>query len=203
MQNKLQELTDKLYQEGLSKGKQEGHELLEKAKKEADVLLSNARAQADLMIEEAKKSIAELHDNAQNELKMAAQQSVAKLKLEVESLIVAKALQAPIHQAVTDVDFIKSVIKTAIEAFNPQSGVNPSLTLLLPASQQKELEEFFKIQVDKKLSDNLTLIFDHKQKTGFTISSKEGGYQLRFSDVDFEALFAEYLRPKTKALLFG
>ena len=32
MQNKLQELTDKLYNEGLSKGKQEGEELLAKAK---------------------------------------------------------------------------------------------------------------------------------------------------------------------------
>ena len=35
MQNKLQELTDKLYNEGLSKGKQEGEELLAKAKAQA------------------------------------------------------------------------------------------------------------------------------------------------------------------------
>ena len=32
MQNKLQELTEKLYAEGLSKGKQEGEEFLAKAK---------------------------------------------------------------------------------------------------------------------------------------------------------------------------
>ena len=31
MQNKLQELTDKLYAEGLSKGKQEGEEIVAKA----------------------------------------------------------------------------------------------------------------------------------------------------------------------------
>ena len=31
MQNKLQELTDKLYNEGLAKGKQEGEEILAKA----------------------------------------------------------------------------------------------------------------------------------------------------------------------------
>ena len=36
MQNKLQELTDKLYNEGLSKGKQEGEEILAKAKVQAD-----------------------------------------------------------------------------------------------------------------------------------------------------------------------
>ena len=32
MQNKLQELTDKLYNEGLSKGKQEGEAILNEAK---------------------------------------------------------------------------------------------------------------------------------------------------------------------------
>ena len=46
MQNKLQELTDKLYNEGLSKGKQEGEELLAKAKAQVDDML--ARAQAGL-----------------------------------------------------------------------------------------------------------------------------------------------------------
>ncbi len=35
MENKLQELTDKLYNEGLSKGKAEGEVLLAKAKSDA------------------------------------------------------------------------------------------------------------------------------------------------------------------------
>jgi len=203
MQTKLQELTDKLYQEGLSKGKQEGEELLDKAKQEADVLLQNARKQADAILEETKKQVAEYHSNAMNELKMAAQQSVAKLKISIEELIVAQTLQAPVHQAVSEVGFVKTMIQTALSAFNPQSETPPSLALLLPAAMQKELDDFFKTQIDKKLSANLVVHFDAKQKSGFTISSKEGGYQIRFSDSDFEALFAEYLRPKTKALLFG
>ena len=40
MQNKLQELTDRLYNEGLSKGKQEGEELLAKAKSAVPSLCS-------------------------------------------------------------------------------------------------------------------------------------------------------------------
>ena len=40
MQNKLQELTDKLYNEGLSKGKQEGEELLAKAKVQAEEIVA-------------------------------------------------------------------------------------------------------------------------------------------------------------------
>ena len=46
MQNKLQELTDRLYNEGLSKGKQEGEELLAKAKVQADEMIAKAQAEA-------------------------------------------------------------------------------------------------------------------------------------------------------------
>ena len=46
MQNKLQELTDKLYKEGLSKGKQEGEEILAKAKVQADEIVAKAKAEA-------------------------------------------------------------------------------------------------------------------------------------------------------------
>ena len=47
MSNKLQELTDRLYNEGLSKGKEEGEILLFKARKEADEIIANARKQAE------------------------------------------------------------------------------------------------------------------------------------------------------------
>ena len=47
MQNKLQELTDKLYEEGLSKGKAEGERVIAEALKEADRLVAEAKEQAE------------------------------------------------------------------------------------------------------------------------------------------------------------
>ena len=44
MQDKLQELTDRLYEEGLSKGRQEAEELLAKARAEAKEIVSAAIA---------------------------------------------------------------------------------------------------------------------------------------------------------------
>ena len=43
MDNKLQELTDKLYNEGLSKGKQEAEALKAAAAKESEQIISEAR----------------------------------------------------------------------------------------------------------------------------------------------------------------
>ena len=64
MQDKLQELTDRLYNEGLSKGKQEGEELLQKAHAEADHIVADAKAEAERIIAQANKE-AEGHSISQ------------------------------------------------------------------------------------------------------------------------------------------
>ena len=45
--NKLQELTEQLYSEGLSKGRIEGEKVLADARAEADKIISEARSQAE------------------------------------------------------------------------------------------------------------------------------------------------------------
>ena len=48
---KIQELTDKLYREGVEKGNAEGMRLVEKAKAEADKLVADARKEADEIVD--------------------------------------------------------------------------------------------------------------------------------------------------------
>lgn len=74
MQNKLQELTDKLYKEGLSKGKQEGEEILAKAKDQAEEIIGKAKAEAEAIIAAAQKEAEDLRTKVTGDLKMAAGQ---------------------------------------------------------------------------------------------------------------------------------
>ena len=69
MQNKLQELTDKLYKEGLSKGKQEGEEILAKAKVQADEIVAKAQAEAANILAAANKEAEDLKTKVQGDLK--------------------------------------------------------------------------------------------------------------------------------------
>ena len=57
MSDKLQELTEKLYIQGLSKGKEEGKLLLSRAREEADRIVSDARTQAAAIISDASVAI--------------------------------------------------------------------------------------------------------------------------------------------------
>ena len=55
MDNKLQELTDKLYREGLSKGKEEGEAILAKAELKATEIVEAAQKKAEEIIKKAEK----------------------------------------------------------------------------------------------------------------------------------------------------
>lgn len=76
MENKLQELTDKLYNEGLSKGKAEGEVLLAKAKSDAAEIVAAAEKEAKEIIAKAEKQAADYKTKVAGDLKMAASQSI-------------------------------------------------------------------------------------------------------------------------------
>ncbi len=201
MQNKLQELTDKLYNEGLSRGKQEGEELLAKAKVQAEEMIARAQAEAAQIVAAAQKQAEELKTKTASDLKMAASQTIAATKKDVETLIVAKMTDEAAAKALKSKDFIKDIIKAVAEKFTTDGPVD--LALILPESLQKDLEPFVTKELAKILNANVEASFSKKIAGGFQIGPKDGGYFVSFTEETFTALISEYLRPTTKKLLFG
>ena len=201
MQNKLQELTDKLYKEGLSKGKQEGEEILAKAKVQADEIVAKAHAEAAAILAAANKEAEDLKTKVQGDLKMAASQSVAATKQDIETLIVAKMTETEVKKALTSAEFVKEVILAVAKGFNTEEPTD--LELVLPESLKAELEPFVKNEMTKVLNAGVQATFTKKVAGGFTIGPKDGGYFISFTEETFNALISEYLRPATKKILFG
>ena len=201
MQNKLQELTDRLYNEGLSKGKQEGEEILAKAKVQAEEIIAKANTEAEAILSAAKKEAEELKTKVQSDLKMAAGQSIAATKKDIETLIVTKMTEAEVKDALTSAAFVKEVILAVAKGFNTEEPVD--LELVLPEALKKDLEGFVANEMAKAIKGGVEASFSKKIAGGFTIGPKNGGYFVSFTDETFNALISEYLRPETKKLLFG
>ena len=201
MQNKLQELTDKLYNEGLSKGKQEGEELLAKAKVQAEEIVAKAQAEATQIVAAAQKQAEELKTKTASDIKMAAAQSIAATKKDIETLIVGKMTEADVKKALTSAEFVKEVIKAVAEKFTTDGPAD--LAVVLPESLKKEVEPFVTKELAKTLGAGVEASFSKKVSGGFRIGPKEGGYFVSFTDETFNELISEYLRPATKKLLFG
>jgi len=204
MQNKLQELTEKLYKEGLSKGQIEAEEVLAKAKAEAKKIVDDAKQQAELIIDNAHKSSAEATKNANAEIVMTSRQVIAKVKQSVEELITAKAITTVTNAAIDDVQFVQSLIKISVESFKIDNQNATDLKVLLPEAKQKEFDQFISNAVIKQLNDGkLEFAFSKRIKSGFQIAVKDKGYYISFTEQDFLNLFGEYMRPKLQQMLFG
>ena len=201
MQNKLQELTDKLYNEGLSKGKQEGEELLAKAKVQADDIITKAQAEAERILAAAQKQAEEIKTKTASDVKMAASQSIAATKKDIETLIVGKMTGEAVKKALSSADFIKELIQAVAVKFTTDGPVD--LNLVLPESLKNDLEPFATKELAKILGAGVEASFSKKVAGGFQIGPKDGGYFVSFTEETFNQLISEYLRPATKKLLFG
>ena len=201
MQNKLQELTDKLYNEGLSKGKQEGEEILAKAKAQAEEIIAKAQAEAAQILAAAQKQAEEVKTKTASDVKMAASQSIAATRKEIETLIVGKMTDEAVKKALSTPDFIKEIIKAVAEKFTTDGPVE--LALILPESLKKDLEPFVTKELATILNAGVEASFSKKVSGGFKIGPKEGSYFISFTEETFNQLISEYLRPTTKKLLFG
>ena len=201
MQNKLQELTDRLYQEGLSKGKEEGARLVETAQSEAQAIVEKAKAQAADILDQAKADAADYKTKIEGDLKMAASQTLQFTRKEIENLVVAKISDEQVAKALSSPDFLKEIIKTVAEKFSAQESAD--LKMVLPASLQDQVEPFIKSELSKVVKGDVQADFSKKIAGGFTIGPKDGGYFISLTDDSFKELIGEYLRPVTKKLLFG
>jgi hypothetical protein len=203
MQNKLQELTDKLYNEGLSKGKQEGEEMVKNAKLESEKIISQAKIEADRIIAEAQKSADELTAKVTADVKMAAIQSIAATKQDIETMVVTKAVDGDTAKALTSEAFVKEMIKSVVAAFNPNNAVPVDLDIIFPETLKKQLDPFITSEIQKQFKSEISVSYSKKIAGGFKVAPKGSGYVLCFTDDEFKDLISTYLRPATKKILFG
>lgn len=201
MQSKLQELTDKLYNEGLSKGKAEGEQILKNAGEKADKLVKQAEEQAEGILEKARKEALELTSKAKSDIRMASEQSLQATRKDIENLIVNKIAGDKVDTVLADTAFVKEIISAVASRFSAEQASD--LSLVLPDKLQEQLEPWIRSELSKVLGKEIEARFSKKITGGFTIGPKDGSYFISLTSETFKELIAEYLRPVTRKILFG
>ena len=199
--DKLQELTQKLYEEGLAKGKQDGEALLEKAKSEAEGIVKQAQEEAEAILAKARKDAEDFKVKVEGDVKMAAQQAVQATRTDIENLVVSKVVDGTVDKALANEDYIKGIITAVAQKFSADEPAD--LSLVLPERLKAALEPFVKNELGKLLGKGIDASFSKKVAGGFKIGPKDGGYFVSLTDETFKDLIGSYLRPATKKLLFG
>ena len=199
--DKLQELTQKLYDEGLAKGKQEGEALLQKARGEAEGIITKAQEEAEAILAKARKEAEDYKTKVEGDMKMAASQAVQATRTDIENLVIAKVADTTVEKALSSEDYLKGIITAVAQKFSADEPAD--LSLVLPESLKAGLEPFVKNELGKLLGKGVEAAFSKKIAGGFQIGPKDGGYFVSLTDETFKDLIGNYLRPATKKLLFG
>ena len=134
------------------------------------------------------------------EISLAGKQAVAKIKAEIETLIVAKSTAAGVKAANLDAEFIKEMLLAVAKNWN--NGEKAELNVLLPEAKKAELGAAFESSAKAILNEGIEVGFSADVKSGFKVGEKNGGYYISFSDESFEALLSGYLREKVAKLIF-
>jgi len=202
MSDKLAKLTKQIYEEGVQKSKHEADKIINSANTQKEGIISAAQKEAKNIKAAAQKEAADLKRKVESELRMASQQSLAILRQKISELICADIAKSSAKGILDDPQFLKKIIETVLKSWAESGCQDKDLFLKLPKAVKKDMQDFFEHKARQKLNKGLSVTFDEKIKSGFTISPKDGSYRVGFTDDDFQALLDNFLRPNMKAFLF-
>jgi len=199
MEAKIQELTDKIYKEGVEKGEVKAKEIVSEAEGKAAAIVKDATAQAEKIVADAKKQADELKTKTESEIKLSGAQAVSAIKNKIVSLVTAKVIDDAATRALSDAGTLKEFISVVVSNWKASDGEAPNLAVLLPAAKQEELGRAFEAGASAALKAD----FSKDIKAGFKIGPADGSFKISLTDEDFQEFFKEYLRPRTRTYLFG
>jgi len=196
MDSKLQALTDKIYREGVEKGKTEAQQIIDEAQQKAAAIIAEAESKAQQIAADASREAAELKTHTEAELRLFASQALNTLKSEAANLISGRLASENVQAATTDAGFIQKLILETVRNWS----ANEKATI--QSADAAALQNYFAANAKALLDKGLRIEQVNGKKTSFTLVPADGSYKLTFGEDEFTEFFKEFLRPQLIELLF-
>lgn len=196
MENKIQELTDKIYREGVEKGNEEAQRLIANAQEEAKKIIEDAKQQAESIIASSRKSADELAENTKSELKLFAGQAVNALKSEITTMITDKIVSSSVDEFANNKDFLNAFIVALASKWSVDEPI------VISTNDAAALKKYFATHAKALLDKGVTIEQVNGIKVLFSVSPADGAYKVNFGEEEFMNYFKEFLRPQLVEMLF-
>ncbi|MCD8304306.1 MAG: hypothetical protein LUC86_05710 [Prevotellaceae bacterium] len=193
---KIQELTEKLYREGVEKGQAEAQRIIDEAKQEAKKIVDAAKDQAKVIEAQAKKQAADLDTNTKNELKLYTGQALNALKSEITNVVTGCVVTDAVNKLTSDKDFLQ---KFTVALASKWAENEP---IVISTEDAKGLNAYFEKEAKKLLDKGVSIEKVNNTDAIFTISPSDGSYKVNFGKEEFENYFKAFLRPQLVEMLF-
>ncbi len=202
MDDRILELTEKIYNEGIIKAKEEASVIIQEAKFKAEDILARVEKKAELIMSAARQEANELSQNVQEEIKHASHQAINTVKQKIAELITLKITEQPLRDLLNDRTYVSDIISQLIHHWD-KSNINEGFNLVLPSSMLEDTESMVIKKIHEQFGQNMNIEFSQKIQSGFRISPTGNNYIISFTEQDFTKFFSQFLRPKTIKILYN
>jgi V/A-type H+-transporting ATPase subunit E len=196
MESKIQELADKIYREGVEKGKEEAQRIVDEAREEANRIVNTAQQQAESIVADANKKAAETKDNTQSEIKLFTEQAVNALKSEIATLLTNQTVGDAVKGFVDDKEYLQKFIVAMAEKWSANEPI------VIAAKDAEGLKKYFALKAKSLLDKGVKIEQVNGKKALFSIQPADGSYKVDFGEEEFANYFKEFLRPQLVEMLF-
>ena len=196
MENKIQELTEKLLKDGVERGNAEAEKIIAEANEKATKIIADAKAQAEEIEAAAKKNAQGMEENMKSEVKMYAAQALNALKSEVADVVGDKVVKEAAADVAGDKDFMNEFMLKLAEKWGAQEDI------VISTEDAESLKALFAKKAKALLDKGVKIEEVNGKKTLFTVAPADGSYRVNFGEAEFEEYFKNFLRPQLVEMIF-
>ena len=195
MENKVQEITDKIYREGVEKGQKEAQKIVADAETKRAELLKKAQHEAEKIVTDAKRSVEELTKHTYSELQMYTDRAVETLKSEIANLLTNSVVDTAVKATVNN-EWLQKLMLTLATNWVTNENV------VIQTTDATALTQYFAKQAKDLLDKGVQIEQVNGKSSTFAIMPADKGYRIQFGEAEFAAYFKEFLRPQLVEMLF-
>jgi V/A-type H+-transporting ATPase subunit E len=194
MSTQVQELIDKIKQEGVQTAQKEAETITKQAREEAGRINEEAKSSGEQYVISAKNEIKKIEDSTQMALRQAARDMILSLRRDI-----LRMLQTIVTEDVRDALTTEQLATIITEAVKGSSGGEAQVTV--GQDDLKKLEEHFIAKIQNKVKGGVTFAGSQDIDKGFTVSYDGGKSSFDFTDVSLAQYLSQFVNERVGKLL--
>ena len=198
MEMQLQELIEKIKQDGVKTAEAEAKAILKSANEKAEKIIADAKAEAEKLVLNAKQQNERTVKSGEDAIRQAGRNLLISFR---ES--VTKELEAILNNGVLEAYSPKNLtelIIKVVEAWSKNTEAS-DISIILNSNDLKEVEGTLLSALKEKMLQGVTLKANDNFDGGFRIAVNQGQAYYDFSAEAVTDMLSAYLSPKVSALL--
>jgi len=191
MDVKLENLIEKIKQEGIEEAEKQREAVLTEAGKKAEKILAEAKAQAEDMRNKAERDSAQFRQTAEAALAQASRDLVLKVREQL-TFICDNLLRSQVREALSP-EIVKEMLVKIAEKWDLQQGL--SLEAVLSPEDRDRVKELVLSSLQEKAGQSLEFAVSPEIEKGFRINRKDENIYYDFSDESIVDSLKELVNP--------